>query len=172
MCNHVFMGHADGVTCMRCGLRMTTDEYMAYLKIAYHNLTTLHRNLVHDAGWFGNHEQLGDWYNQISDQLDDLTETGIALGIAEPSIKDAVLAYSGDIITCEPRELQETLRMTQDIFHRIIDMMQDAEKTVPAAIANKLQEYEYHWNKEANYKIAHAIGSAGRGGPVVEDDDD
>ena len=149
------------------------QKLLAYLKIAYHNLTTLHRNLVHDAGWFGNHEQLGDWYNQISDQLDDLTETGIALGIAEPSIKDAVLAYSGDVITCEPRELPETLRMTQDIFHRVIDLMQDAEKTAPAAIANKLQEYEYHWNKEANYKIAHAIGNGeSRGGPAVEDDDD
>ena len=30
-CDHVFKGHADGVTCMRCGLRMTADEYMAYL---------------------------------------------------------------------------------------------------------------------------------------------
>ena len=148
------------------------QKLICLLKIAYHNLTTLHRNLVHDAGWFGNHEQLGDWYNQISDQLDDLTETGIALGFAEPSIKDAVLTYSGDVIACEPRELSETMRMTQGIFHRIIDLMQDAEKTAPAAIANKLQEYEYHWNKEANYKIAHAIGSAGRGGPAVEDDDD
>ena len=149
------------------------QKLLMYLKIAYHNLATLHRNLVHDAGWFGNHEQLGDWYGQISDQLDDLTETGLALGIAEPTIKDAVLAYSGDVITCEPRELPETLRMTQDIFHRIIDMMQDVEKTVPAAVANKLQEYEYHWNKEANYKIAHAIGNgAGRGGPMVEDDDE
>ena len=149
------------------------QKLLAYLKIAYHNLTTLHRNLVHDAGWFGNHEQLGEWYGQISDQLDDLAETGIALGIAEPSIKDAVLTYSGDVITCEPRELPETLRTAQSIFHRIIDLMQDAEKAVPAAVANKLQEYEYHWNKEANYKIAHAIGSAGRGGPAsVEDDDD
>ena len=150
------------------------QKLLSYLKIAYHNLTTLHRNLVHDAGWFGNHEHLGDWYGQISDQLDDLTETGIALGFAEPSIKDAVLTYSGDVITCEPRELSETLRMTQDIFHRIIDMMQDAEKTVPAAVANKLQEYEYYWNKEANYKIARALGSStGRGGPAsVEDDDD
>ena len=150
------------------------QKLLAYLKIAYNNLTTLHRNLVHDAGWFGNHEQLGEWYGQLSDQLDDLTETGIALGFAEPTIKDAVLAYSGDVITCEPRELSETLRMTQGIFHRIIELMQDAEKTVPAAIANKLQEYEYHWNKEANYKIAHAIGNgAGRGGPAsVEDDDD
>ena len=149
------------------------QKLLAYLKIAYHNLTTLHRNLVHDAGWFGNHEQLGEWYGQISDQLDDLTETGITLGIAEPSIKDAVLAYSGDVVTCEPGELPETLRTAQGIFHRIIDMMQDAEKTVPAAVANKLQEYEYHWNKEANYKIAHAIGNGeSRGGPVVEDDDD
>lgn len=31
ICDHVFKGHAEGVTCMRCGLRMTTDEYMAYL---------------------------------------------------------------------------------------------------------------------------------------------
>ena len=30
-CDHVFKGHAEGVTCMRCGLRMTTDENMAYL---------------------------------------------------------------------------------------------------------------------------------------------
>ena len=30
-CEHVFMGHAEGVTCKRCGLRMTTDEYVAYL---------------------------------------------------------------------------------------------------------------------------------------------
>lgn len=149
------------------------QKLLSYLKIAYHNLTTLHRNLVHDAGWFGNHEQLGEWYGQIFDQLDDLVETGLSMGFAEPTIKDAVLAYSGDVITCEPRELSETLRMTQGIFHRIIDMMQAAESTVPAAIANKLQEYEYHWNKEANYKIAHAIGSAVRGGPAsVEDDDD
>ena len=148
------------------------QKLLAYLKIAYHNLTTLHRNLVHDAGWFGNHEQLGDWYNQISDQLDDLTETGIALGIAEPSIKDAVLAYSGDVITCEPRELPETLRIAKSILLQASDMMQAAEGNVPAAVDNKLQEYEYHWNKEANYKIAHAVGSAGRGGPVVEDDDD
>lgn len=149
------------------------QKLLAYLKIAYHNLTTLHRNLVHDAGWFGNHEQLGDWYGQISDQLDDLTETGIALGFAEPSIKDAVLAYSGDVITCEPRELSDTLRIAKSILLQAADMMQAAEGTVPAAVANKLQEYEYHWNKEANYKIAHALGSGtGRGGPAVEDDDD
>lgn len=149
------------------------QKLICFLKIAYHNLTTLHRNLAHDGGWFGNHEQLGDWYSQISDQLDDLVETGLSLGFAEPSIKDAVLAYSGDVITCEPRELPETLRITKIILLEAAGMMRAAEGTVPAAVANKLQEYEYHWNKEANYKIAHALGSgSGRGGPVVEDDDD
>lgn len=32
-CNHRFEGHADGVTCQLCGLRMTADEYAAYLNI-------------------------------------------------------------------------------------------------------------------------------------------
>ena len=148
------------------------QKLICFLKIAYHNLTTLHRHLVHDAGWFGNHEQLGEWYNQISDQLDDLTETGLSLGFEEPTIKDAVLAYSPDVISCTPRELPETMHIAKSIMLKASGMMQAAESTVPAAIANKLQEYEYHWNKEANYKIAHAIGSTVRGGPVVEDDDD
>ena len=30
-CDHIFKGHADGVTCICFFLRMTTDEYMAYL---------------------------------------------------------------------------------------------------------------------------------------------
>lgn len=31
ICNHIFKGHAEGVTCMRCGLRMSAEEYAAYL---------------------------------------------------------------------------------------------------------------------------------------------
>lgn len=38
------------------------ERLLAYMKILYHNLTTLHRNLVRDAGWFGNHKQIGKWY--------------------------------------------------------------------------------------------------------------
>ena len=30
-CEHVYKAHAESGTRMRCGLRMTTDEYMAYL---------------------------------------------------------------------------------------------------------------------------------------------
>lgn len=30
-CKHIFKGHAGGVTCMKCGLEMTADEYAEFL---------------------------------------------------------------------------------------------------------------------------------------------
>ena len=48
------------------------QRLIAYLKILYHNLTTLHRNLVKDGAWFANHKQIGKWYEEVSDQIDDL----------------------------------------------------------------------------------------------------
>lgn len=30
-CKHIFKGHANGVTCMRCGLEMTAEEYAEFL---------------------------------------------------------------------------------------------------------------------------------------------
>lgn len=32
MCKHEFEGHADGVTCLLCGLNLTTLEYRDFLK--------------------------------------------------------------------------------------------------------------------------------------------
>lgn len=30
-CKHQFQGHKDGVTCMKCGLKMGVEEYLNYL---------------------------------------------------------------------------------------------------------------------------------------------
>lgn len=30
-CKHQFQGHKDGVTCMKCGLKMGVEEYINYL---------------------------------------------------------------------------------------------------------------------------------------------
>lgn len=30
-CKHQFQGHKDGVTCMKCGLKMTPAQYQAFL---------------------------------------------------------------------------------------------------------------------------------------------
>lgn len=31
-CKHEFKGHCNGVTCMKCGIKMTHDEYVKSLK--------------------------------------------------------------------------------------------------------------------------------------------
>ena len=148
------------------------ERLMAYMKILYHNLTTLHRNLVRDVGWFGNHKQIGKWYEEVSSQIDDLAETGIALDYREPSISDAVLAFSGTVLPTAQRGLEETLRLILGYARELAAMMQAAESIVPDNVANKLQEYEYYWNKEANFKIAAALGERARGGRMEAEDDD
>ena len=147
------------------------ERLIARMKILYHNLTTLHRNLVRDEAWFANHKQIGKWYEEISDEIDDLAETGIALGYREPSISEAVLAFSGDVLATEPRGLDETYRTILGYFRELSGMMQAVEAIVPANIQNKLQEYEYNWNKEANFKLAAALGERAQGGRMAYDDD-
>lgn len=146
------------------------QKLIAYLKIVYHNLSTLHRNLAKDDAWFGNHEQVGEWYEEISDEIDDLVETGIALGYQEPGIKEAVLEFSSECLPVQQRGPEESYRLILGYLRSVAGLMQKAEASVPASVSNKLQEYEYHWNKEANYKIASAIGEKSHGAEEYDDD--
>lgn len=147
------------------------ERLIAYMKILYHNLTTLHRNLVKDDAWFGNHKQIGKWYEEVSGEIDDLAETGIALGYKDPSISDAVLAFSNEVVATQHRRSEETYRMILEYFRRLAGMMQAAETIVPVSVQNKLQEYEYDWNKEANFKLAAALGERASDGRIEYDDD-
>ena len=148
------------------------QKMLMYLKIQIHNFGTLHRHLSGDMAWFENHEELDEWGEQISDQCDDLTEVGMALGYEEPGIKDAVLAFSGDLLDIQPRGSKETFSIAREIMRSIAGMMQAAEAIVPASVQNKLQEYEYHWNKEADYKISQMLGGVKGGKLDPEYDDD
>lgn len=124
-----------------------------------------------DDAWFGNHKQIGKWYEEVSGEIDDLAETGIALGYKEPSISDAVLAFSNEVVATQPRRSEETYRMILEYFRRLAGMMQAAETIVPVSVQNKLQEYEYDWNKEANFKLAAALGERASDGRIEYDDD-
>ena len=143
-----------------------------FLKIQIQNFGTLHRHLSGDMSWFENHEQLDEWQSTLSDQCDDLTEVGMALGYEEPGIKDAVLAFSGDLLDIQPRGRKETFSIAREIMRSIAGMMQAAEAFAPASVQNKLQEYEYHWNKEADYKISQMLGGIKGGKPEPEYEDD
>ena len=149
------------------------QRLIMFLKIQVHNFGPLHRHLAGDSSWFENHEQLDEWQSQLSDQCDDLTEVGMALGYEEPGIKDAVLTFGGDLLDIQSRDCRETFGRAREIMRSVAGMMQAVEPMVPASVSNKLQEYEYYWNKEADYKIAQMIGERpGRRSPMMEDDDD
>ena len=155
---------------------MPMDEFrrlIMFLKIQIQNFGTLHRHLSGDNAWFENHEQLDEWQSTISEQCDDLTEIGMALGYAEPGIKDAVLAFGNELLDIQPRDCRETFSIAREIMRSVAGMMQAVEPIVPASVQNKLQEYEYFWNKEADYKIAQMLGGM-QGGKKLEmeyDDD-
>lgn len=142
-----------------------------YLKIQIHNFGTMHRHLSGDMAWFENHEQLDEWGSQLSDQCDDLTEVGMALGYEEPGIKDAVLTFGGDLLDIQSRDCRETFGRAREIMRSVAGMMQAVEPMVPASVSNKLQEYEYYWNKEADYKIAQMMGGVPLA-QMMDDDDD
>ena len=146
------------------------ERLVAYLKIQYHNMTTLHRHLSGDPAWFEDHEQLGEWYGEIAEQIDYLAETAISLGYQEPGIKDAVLTFGGELLDAQPRGPEETMGTAMGIMRGIAGMMQAAEAIVPASVQNRLQEFEDHWNIEGNYKIAQMLG--GRRRPLAREDED
>lgn len=151
------------------------DEYrrlIMFLKIQIQNFGTLHRHLSGDSAWFANHVQIDEWGGQLSDQCDDLTEVGMALGYEEPGIKDAVLQFGGDLLDIRPRDCRTTFETAREIMRSVAGMMQAAEAIVPASVANKLQEYEYHWNKEADYKIAQMLGRDRLARPAAPEYDD
>ena len=137
------------------------NEYqrlIMFLKIQIQNFGTLHRHLSGDSAWFANHVRIDEWGGQLSAQCDDLTEVGMALGYEEPGIKDAVLQFGGELLDIQPRDCRTTFETAREIMRSVAGMMQETEKIVPASVANKLQEYEYYWNKEAGYKIAQMLG--------------
>ena len=149
------------------------QRLIMFLKIQIQNFGTLHRHLSNDNAWFENHGQIDEWGSQLSAQCDDLIEVGMALGYEEPGIKDAVLQFGGELLDIQPRECRETFGTAREIMRSVAGMMQAAEAIVPASVANKLQEYEYHWNKEADYKIAQMLGRDRPARPIdTEYDDD
>ena len=148
------------------------QRLIMFLKIQIQNFGTLHRHLSGDSAWFVNHVQIDEWGGQLSAQCDDLTEVGMALGFEEPGIKDAVLAFGGELLDIQPRECRETFGTAREIMRSVAGMMQAAEAIVPASVANKLQEYEYHWNKEAGYKIAQMMGLGGMKPPAKPEEYD
>ena len=146
------------------------QDLTSYLKIVYQNLGTLHHNLV-GKSFFVIHPLLGEWYEEIGEMVDDLIERGIPLGYAEPSIKDAVLAYSNELLSVENRECEVTIKLVQSNFITLVEKMTMAKSEMSEDVQNKVDEYIYYLRKEADYKIRQYLGSMPNTSTVDIDDD-
>lgn len=148
------------------------EKLCAYLKIVYCNLFSLHHNLV-GGNWYGDHERLGDYYQKIGDMLDELVERGLSLGYKEPSINDAVIAFSNDILPCQDREKGDSFGYVLEAFRSAAGLMKSAETIVSPDVQNKLQEMEYDLNFEADYKIERLLNqTAGKAKQKIYNEDD
>lgn len=151
------------------------NEYqrmLMYLKIMMCNLAVLHHNAAGE-GWFEVHRELDRWQHDISGHMDDLIERGIALGYQEPTISEAVLTFTPDILPACKRGREETYKIVMECMRSAAGLMQASEAIVPPDVQNKLQEIEYYLNKEANYKLGSALGGIkGSKMPEMDYDDD
>lgn len=144
------------------------ERLCAFIKVVYENIFVLHHNLV-GGNWFSDHERLGDFYEKIGGYADTLIEAGLMIGYREPSISEAVLQFSGDVIPAVDRDAKESYRIVYEAFRSIAGMIDEAKSIVPPDVANKLEEISFDLNILANYQIARylEIGAAAN-----EDDED
>lgn len=131
------------------------EKLIAYLKIAAHDLQVLHRHLTGD-GWFTDHELIEEYYEEVSEMADDIIEIGIALGKREPGlIRSLELARPIDI---QKRNSRLTFTMIKEMFHNIVNLIDQLKMDLPYAdVVSKVEEYQYWLRKEADYKIAQRL---------------
>lgn len=147
------------------------EKACAYLKIVYANLFSLHHNLT-GGNWYGDHERLGAYYSKIGEMLDEMVERGLSLGYREPSISEAVLAFSGDVLPCAEREKGESFGYVMEAFRAAAGLMRAAEAIAPPDVQSRLQEWEYALNFEADYKLVRALGKTPESRKAAQYDED
>lgn len=131
------------------------QRLICLLKVAYQNFWTLHHNLTGDPAWKGNHEWIANWYGECESEADHIIELGLQMGIREPSINDALLAFPA--IPTDDRGLEDTQKIAIDTMTQLMSELTAAQTGQPGDVINQLQGYQDYWRTEL-YKLGHATG--------------
>ena len=123
------------------------------VKVYEKNAETLHRHLVGE-NWFGDHEQLGDYYEHLFSDIDALAELGLAWGVEEPTMLESYKFY--DELEIKDRDSKESYAILKGYFDDIVAEI-NRIKDAPADVINKLQELQVYYRIEATFKLARAI---------------
>ena len=107
-------------------------ELLCALKMIQDNVKILHRNLVGDK-FFGLHEVLGEYYDELGDIADDVIEIAISLGEVEPNIIVASESYPSinTATISEGFSYDEALSYVSKYFNDLIDLFKEAKKGIP-----------------------------------------
>jgi DNA-binding ferritin-like protein len=127
-------------------------KLLSMLKVIEQNLGILHRNVV-GLSWFQSHAKLEEYYDYVSEVKDDLIEISMTIGFREPTIADSLLVYKE--INSPVTSFSEVLcfENVRQYFTDLIVEMDIIRPTLPVDVAAKLDEYQYFFRKEAEYKL-------------------
>jgi hypothetical protein len=118
------------------------QDLEAYLKIVYQNFSTMHHNMT-GCEFFTIHPLMGEFYDKIAEINDSLIERGMVDGIAEPSIKDAVLAFGGELVPVAPIDCWDALVKARDEFNAVLMKMDSLRASVAPDIQSQIDAWEY-----------------------------
>ena len=128
------------------------QNLLMMLKVYNHNVQILHRHLVGE-NWFGNHAVLGDYYEKLQDDIDELAELGLAIEIDEPTIQQSLVKYKE--LEIKNRDSEESFIIVRGYFNDIVAQI-NRINGLSNDVTNKLQEKQEYYRVEADFKLFRA----------------
>ena len=134
------------------------EDIIKYLKVVYQNIFTLHHNIV-SPNFYGDHEKLGEYYEKVQEYIDELVELADTMNLKEPSIIESINYFRGKetILTSKAYTANESFALVKDYFNKIITILEIIKEKQVGYVKSKLEEIQYYFNIEANYKIKRLI---------------
>lgn len=130
---------------------MEYQELIKYLKVCDQNIQTLHRHL-RSTNFYSEHEVLGEYYEKIGEYVDLVVELGIANGYPDISIQEALGTY--ELLPIKDYTRKEAFNYVYKAFNELINMIEEIKPNLAGFVSNKLEELQYYFDIEANFKIA------------------
>lgn len=130
-------------------------ELIKYLKITYENIFNLHHN-IQSANYYADHEKMAEYYELVQKIADDMIESGLIIGVREPTISECAEKY--EVIDTTNRSAIDCYKIVFEYFNDIIDLMDIVKEQCPDWLKSKIEEHQYALNIEANFKIKHLLG--------------
>lgn len=125
-------------------------DLISYLKVCTQDLQTLHRHLRSDK-FFSEHEQLGDYYDKVGEILDAVIELGLSLGYEDVSIAVGIEKFG--LLDERDYSTKEAFNNVYKEFNNVINIIENIKPNLTGFVVSKLEEFQYYFQIEANYKI-------------------